>query len=118
MLKSLIQLFAETFLKGNKSWVSNQSMPTSENIVFYQPEREQWIHITAPSDGYLYVMARNTIGIDTSAGPIASLSAAYANSLAKVFVPAKKGEVIAYLIHGGTSTDEATVAFVHTVGTT
>lgn len=118
MLKALIQLFAESFLKNKKSWVSNQSMPTSENFVFYQPEREQWIRITAPADGYLYVMARNTIGIDTSAGPIASLSAAYENSLAKVFIPAKKGEAVDYLIHGGTSADEAVVAFIHTVGTT
>lgn len=118
MLKALIQLFAESFLTNKKSWVSNQPMPTAENIVFYQPEREQWIHITAPSDGYLYVMAKNSTGVDTSVGPIGSLSAPYVNSFAKVFVPAKKGTLIDCLIHGGTSTDEATVAFVHTVGTT
>lgn len=112
MLKQLLQLLLETFLKSKKSWVGNQAMPSSSPITYSNVKREEWVYLTAPHDGYFYVMARQTTGVDLLAEDLSILSAPYGGEFSKSVVPVKKGGIFRYLIHGGTTANETTVTFV------
>lgn len=112
MLKQLLQLLLETFLKSKKSWVGNQAMPSSAPVTYSNVKREEWVYITAPSDGYFYVIARQTTGVDLSAEALSILSAPYGAEFSKSIIPVKKGGIFGYLIHGGTLANETTVTFV------
>lgn len=52
MLKSLIQLFAEKFLQSKKSWVGNQSLPSSTKVAF---TATNGLEYTAPADGWVRI---------------------------------------------------------------
>lgn len=115
MLKKLFQLFVESFLKSKKSYISNQAFP-SGTFITYTAVRESWQYLTAPCDGFLYVNATETTGVDVSTGTLSILYAPYAGNLSKAVIPARKGDSISYLIHGKIGQGEDNVYFISSVG--
>lgn len=53
MLKSLVQLFVETFLKSKKSWVGVQGFPSITETLISATMDATWRTYVAPADGYV-----------------------------------------------------------------
>lgn len=115
MLKQLLQLLLETFLKAKKEWVGNQSMP-SDNTVSFTPVRNEWTIITAPADGYLYVYSENTTGIDILCNSVGFLASSYTQRISRATIPCRKGISVSYLIHTDNSDSVCSVVFTKTIG--
>ena len=93
MLKSLIQLFAESFLKSKKSWVGGQSLPSSAKVAFTVTNG---LNYTAPKDGWVRI-GNSSVTRVTLYASVASLSSG-ADGSALCYVPVRKGEtVVCYL---------------------
>lgn len=90
MLKSLIQLFAEKFLQSKKSWVGNQSLPSSTKVAF---TATNGLEYTAPADGWVRIGSQSVTSATLYAS-VASLSSGDGSALC--YVPVRKGEVAAH----------------------
>ncbi|WP_370852503.1 hypothetical protein [Parasutterella excrementihominis] len=88
MLKSLIQLFAEKFLQSKKSWVGNQSLPSSTKVAF---TATNGLEYTAPADGWVRIGSQSVTSATLYAS-VASLSSGDGSALC--YVPVRKGEVV------------------------
>lgn len=88
MLKSLIQWFAEKFLQSKKSWVGNQSLPSSTKVAF---TATNGLKYTAPADGWVRIGSQSVTSATLYAS-VASLSSGDGSALC--YVPVRKGEVV------------------------
>ena len=97
-------------LSAQKSFVSNQSMPSS-TVTSYQYSSNTDQHFTAPSDGYLNISAQQS-GSQTYVSIWSGLGSAIngANNLA-TFVPCRKGETKWFSV-----SSISVVEFVSTIG--
>lgn len=105
MLKSLLQLFAETFLKSKKSWVGVQGMPSITETFISATMDGTWQTYTAPSDGYVVFqggtsqcLMYNTIGSGVNYGGTTRLF--------RGFIPIRKGRILYYYIEGSDSSSK------------
>lgn len=107
MLKSLLQLLLETFIKSKREWIAHQSAPLQgyeitlvENEVGYY---------TAPYDGWLMVNAK-TVNLQ---GKVGSMVYVPDDSVQDImsFIPMSKGEMCTYWNRG-----TKLARFVKTVG--
>lgn len=103
MLKSLIQLFAEQFLKSKKSWVGIQSMPSTTATVISATMDATWRQYIAPSDGYVVFSGRasqcfmySTLGSGVNYEGVTRLF--------RGFIPIRKGRTLYYYVEGPDST--------------
>ena len=101
MLKALVQLFAESFLKSKKEWVGGQGFPSSDKITI-SSRSAAWGEYTAPRDGYFYfnpgvntsgTVNNCTLYTDNGAGLRVS---AIASSHTCFFIPIRKGQKVSY----------------------
>ncbi len=88
MLKALVQLFAESFLKSKKSWVSAQALPATEKVAFTVTNELQY---TAPADGWVRI-GSSSVTSTTLYASVASRSSG--DSSALCYIPVRKGEVV------------------------
>lgn len=120
MLKQLIQLFAEKFLVGKKTWVSNQSQALisgGTDIAFTSSTDNQ--DYTAPNDGVVCIHTQNAswVRLASTSNPIRGILLHSPNieGVYKQFVlPVAKGETI----HINVSTDKTAISvkFIPTIG--
>lgn len=62
MLKALVQLFAESFLKSKKKWLSERSVKLAyPETVFEIPNTNTWTAFTMPFDGWAVVKGPDNI---------------------------------------------------------
>lgn len=105
MLKSLLQLFAETFLKSKKSWVGVQGMPSITETVISATMDATWRTYVAPEDGYVVFqggtsqcLMYNTLGTGVNYGGVTRLF--------RGFIPIRKGRTLYYYIEGSDSSSK------------
>ena len=120
MLKQLIQLFAEKFLQGKKSWVSNQSQAliSGGTDISYTSNTDNQ-SFTAPIDG---VMCLNTtdaewVRLSSESNPTRGILLHTPNidgTFKQLTLPVAKGETISVNV----STDKTAISlkFIPTVG--
>lgn len=102
MLKALIQLFAESFLKSKKSWVGVQGMPSNKETVISATVDATWKSYVAPEDGYVVFSGGtsqcfmyNMLGTGVNYGGVTRLY--------RGFIPIRKGRILYYFIEGSDS---------------
>lgn len=105
MLKSLLQLFAETFLKSKKSWVGVQGMPSTKETVISATMDATWRTYVAPEDGYVVFqggtsqfLMYNMLGSVGSGVNYGGVS-----RLFRGFIPIRKGCTLYYFVEGSDS---------------
>lgn len=102
MLKSLIQLFVETFLKSKKSWIGVQGFPSITETLISATMDATWRTYVAPADGYVVFsggtsqcLMYNTLGSGVNYGGTSRLF--------RGFIPIRKGRTLYYYIEGSDS---------------
>lgn len=107
MLKALVQLFAESFLKGKKKWLSERSVKLAyPETVFEIPKTNTWTSFTMPFDGWVVVKGDDNI---TAAIDCLIISSGYqmrrfcirgfSDSFASVSLPCEKGNLIRVAVY-------------------
>ena len=100
MLKALVQLFAESFLKSKKQWVSGQAFPDTR--IDLSPTTRGYV---APADGYFCIFhsggsggnmlfdldARTDTGTPPSNLRVRDCRVLHSDTYMGSFVPVKKG---------------------------
>lgn len=101
MLKELISLFADSFIKNKSEWVGGQGYPSSDKITVTR-NSGAWGEYTAPHDGYFYfnpgnnsAASVNNCSIYTDNGTGIRVSA-IATSHTCFFIPVRKGQKVSY----------------------
>ncbi len=107
MLKNLLQLLLETFIKSKREWISHQSAPLQGHELTLDENKIG--EYTAPYDGYLVVSAK----VINLQGKVATFVLAPEGSEQEVmsFIPMSKGEICRYWNRG-----TKLARFVKTVG--
>lgn len=104
MLKSFIQLFAETFLKGKKSWIGNQAYCGS-NFVSIPVTVGIFNSYSAPSDGIFSLAGSSCEALDIIVqGSYLRVNLKRPDKqILAGYVPLSKGQQVDYLIVGDES---------------
>lgn len=102
MLKALIQLFAESFLKSKKSWVGVQGLPSTKETVISATMDATWRTYVAPEDGYVVFRGGtsqffmySTLGTGVNYKGVTLLF--------RGFIPIRKGRTLYYYVEGSDS---------------
>lgn len=119
MLKKLFQLFAKSFLKSKKGWISEQSFPkegVNEKIIIGEAHM-YWLHYTAPSNGWVFICMDDASKVKN--GNIYTDDGLYSSAVGqdwiRVYVPIRKGQK-ANCYGETTDSSKVTFAFRPSVG--
>ena len=115
MLKALVQLFAESFLKSKKKWLSERSVKLAyPETVFEIPKAHTWVDFTMPFDGWAVVEgpARITEAIDCyvfdGGRPMQRFCVrGFSDSYAAVSLPCEKGKTLHFAVYSHSQNDPA-----------
>lgn len=101
MLKTLVQLFAESFLKGKKSWVCSQSY-CGNNFVAIPFTAGTFASYVAPSDGIFALAGTSCTAIDIIVqGSYLRVNMARSEKqILAGYVPLSKGQQVYFVILG------------------
>lgn len=129
MLKNLLQLLLETFIKSKKAWISEQSnlsnqatnYPISGFTVQSNGESAFDKTYTAPNDGwfisrYWFVSALSLSNLSKSEIGCGKIWGEYTNEDLRVFVPCCKGDSVQLQIRTVTPERVAGFFYVHSQG--
>jgi hypothetical protein len=109
MLKALVQLFAESFLKSKKKWLSERSVKLAyPETVFEIPKTNTWTSFTMPFDGWAVVKGPDhiTVAIDCCVfeGEHQMQRVCvrgFSDNFAAVSLPCEKGKTLRVAVYSG-----------------
>lgn len=107
MLKALVQLFAESFLKSKKTWLSERSVKLAyPETVFEIPKTNTWTSFTMPFDGWAVIKGPDNItaAIDCYVSEGGHQMQrfcvrGFSDSFASVSLPCEKGNLILVAVY-------------------
>ncbi|WP_337630877.1 hypothetical protein [Parasutterella sp.] len=108
MLKALVQLFAESFLRSKKSWVSAQALPAQKLVSISVTNGGTYV---APCDGWVRL---GNSSITRAVLYTTVASSTYVQEGALCYAPIRKGETATFFFNPETAQTEA--FFIPAVG--